>query len=241
MYTPNKPIVTFISQHDRPFAAYLYSSFGIKNVYKDDKILNTSLQIGVVGPNAFGEELQDFIHNIYGFREAEGWELQIKNAFGFNLDADYTRLLTTNSAKTLDISWLSAARVGTIYTNISSGFYMRFGFIQLQKIMNSIAFNTNLNNENTNYNREIESFFFVRPMLRYSLYDATLQGSFLNKTSKVTKELIPFVFNVAIGFKFTASRFNFGYTFNYTTSKSKDLRFNYGNEYGSININYLLH
>ena len=106
--------------------------------------------------------------------------------------------------------------------------------------MNSIAFNSHLNDDSTNYNRAIESFFYIKPMLRYALYDATLQGSFLNTNSEVTRELVPFVFNLEIGFRFTAKRFNFGYIFNYNTSKSEDLRYTYGNKFGTIAIHYLL-
>jgi hypothetical protein len=240
MYTPNKSIVQTINEHDRPFAGYLYGSFGIKKIYKKNKILNTTLQIGLIGPNSYSEELQDFIHNIYGFKEAVGWKYQIKNAFALNLDADYTSFLSKNETNTFDISWVNAARLGTVYTNISSGLYMRFGFIPLQKMANSIGFNTNLNDDSTNFKREIESFFFIKPTLRYALYDATLQGSFLNKSSEVTNELIPMVFNIELGFKFTANRFNFGYTFNYNTNKSKDLRYTYGHKFGTINVNYLL-
>lgn len=240
MYTPNRPVAISVRQHDRPFAAYLYGSFGVKNVYKTDKILTTSLQIGAIGPNAFGKELQGFIHDMYGFAEAFGWKYQIKSAFGLNFDADYTSLLIKNKLNTVDVSWVGSARLGTVFTNISTGFYTRFSFIPLQKMANSIAFNTNLNDENTNFKREIESFFYVKPTIRYAFYDATLQGSFLNKESPVTKELIPLVFNVEVGFKFTANRFNFGYIFNYNTSKSKDLRYSYGNKFGTIAINYLL-
>ncbi|TXD50378.1 MULTISPECIES: lipid A deacylase LpxR family protein [unclassified Polaribacter] len=240
MYTPNKAVVQDIRLHDRPFAAYLYASLGIKRVYKKDKILNTSLQIGVVGPNAFGKELQDFIHNIYNFDEAVGWTHQIKNAFALNLDAEYTDFLLQNKSNTIDASWVNSARLGTVYTNISSGFIMRFSYIPLQKMMNSIAFNTNLNNENTAFKREIESFFYIKPIIRYALYDATLQGSFLNTNSNVTKELVPVVFDVELGFKFTANSFNFGYVFNYNTSKSKGLRYNYGNKYGTVILSYLL-
>lgn len=241
MFTPNKSIVQTIDEHDRPFAAYLYGSFGVKNVYKNNKILNYNLQVGVLGPNAFGKELQDFIHNIYGFKKATGWQFQIKNAFAFNFDVDYIRFLGKNNMNTIDISWVNTAKLGTIYTNVSSGFYVRFGLNPLEKIINSIAFNTNLNDATTTSTRAIESFIFVKPTLRYAFYDATLEGSFLNSTSLVTKEIIPVVFNLEIGLKFTANRFNFGYTFNYNTSKSKGLRYTYGNKYGTLNINYLLH
>jgi hypothetical protein len=76
--------------------------------------------------------------------------------------------------------------------------------------------------------------------LRYAFYDATLEGSFLNTNSEITTELIPLVFSLEIGFKFTSNRFNFGYTFNYHTNKSKNLKFDNGHKYGAINFNYLL-
>ncbi|MGK0411902.1 MAG: lipid A 3-O-deacylase [Polaribacter sp.] len=240
MYTPNKAIVQDITLHDRPFAAYLYGSFNIKRVYKKNRILNTSVQVGFVGPSAFGEELQGFIHEIYNFDEAVGWQYQIQNAFALNFDAEHVSFLAQNKAHTLDVFWVNSTRLGTVYTNVSSGLNMRFGLVKLQKMMNSIAFNTHLNDNSTNYKREIESFFFIKPTLRYALYDATIQGSFLNTNSEVTKEIIPFVFNVALGFKFTANRLNFGYIFNYNTSKSKNLKYTYGNKYGTVAISYLL-
>lgn len=239
MYTPNKSIVVEISEHDRPFAAYLYGSFGIKKIYKKNKILNTSIQLGVIGTNAFGKEIQDFIHDIYGFKKAIGWKYQIKNAIGLNLNLSYISFLFKDSTNTLDISWVNAARFGTIYTNISSGAYMRLGIKPLTNIINSIAFNTNLNDGNTSFNNEVESFFYIKPTVRYAIYDATIQGSFLNNSNPVTKELVPLVFNLELGFKFTANKLNFGYTFNYNTSKSRELKYTYGNKFGTINFNYL--
>ncbi|PQJ78741.1 lipid A deacylase LpxR family protein [Polaribacter porphyrae] len=240
MFTPNKATVATISEHDRPFAGHLFGKFNVRRVYKNDKILNTSIQLGLIGPDAFGQELQEVIHSIYGFKETPGWKYQINNAFAFNFNAEYIHLLSTNKTNDFDISWISSLRAGTVYTNISSGFYSRVGLLPLAKMANSIAFNTNLNDDSTNYGRAIESFFFIKPTLRYAIYDATLQGSFLNTSSIVTKELIPLVFNLEIGIKFTANRWNFGYTFNYNTSKSKDLRYTYGNKFGTIIFSYLL-
>lgn len=240
MYTPNKPIVQVISEHDRPFAGYLYGSFGIHRVYKTNTIFNTSLQIGVVGPSAKSDELQNGLHSLYGFREVTGWKYQIKDAFGLNFGAEYIKFLGKDSSNTLDASWVNSVNLGTVFSDVSTGLKLRLSFIPLQEITNSIAFNTNLNDENTKQKSQIESFFYFKPTLRYALYDATLQGSFLNTSSEVTKELIPFVFDMELGFKFTANRFNFGYVFNYNTSKSEGLRYTYGNKYGSIIINYLL-
>jgi hypothetical protein len=240
MFTPYKAIVPNISQHDRPFAAYLYGSFGIHRFYKNNRIFNTSLQVGVLGPAAFGKDVQDFIHDMYNFDMAVGWKHQIKNSFGLNLNVSYLKHILNNASNYVDISWLNEGKIGTIYTNISSGFYSRIGFKPLQKIVNSIAFNGSLNNKSTAYQREGESFIYIHPMLRYALYDATLEGSFLNANNDVTKELTPLQFHVAVGFRCTINRFNLGYSYQYHTNKSKGLKYDNGNKYGSIVVNYLL-
>ncbi len=239
MYTPNRPNVTSINEHDRPFAGYLYGCFGITNVYKTNKLFSKTVEIGIIGENAFGKELQNFIHSIYGFKEPVGWEYQIKNAFGFNVGTEYVAFLGKDASGFNDIFWVNSANIGTVFTDISTGFYGRIGFKPLQKLANSIAFKTNLNNENTNDVREIESFLFIKPTLRYAFYDATIQGSFLNTESVVTKELIPLVFNLEIGIKFTANKFHFAYVFNYNTSQSEGLKHTYGNKFGTIGIHYL--
>ncbi|WP_165733670.1 lipid A deacylase LpxR family protein [Polaribacter sp. 20A6] len=240
MYTPFKATVQNASNHDRPFAGYLYGSFGIKRIYKNNQIFNTTAQIGVIGSNSYAEELQELIHNVYGFKEAIGWEYQIKNALALNFNAEYLKTIVNNQNQLFDITWTNNVNLGSVYTNISTGVYSRIGLKPLQKLANSIAFDTNLNNEQTNYFREVESFFYIKPMLSYAVYDATLQGSFLNKTSPITNDLKPIVFHLELGLKFTANRFNFGYSFHYNTSKSKDLRFTNGHRYGRIAINYLL-
>ena len=240
MFTPYVSTVPNIFFHDRPFAGYLYGGFNIKRIYKNQQIFSTSLRLGFIGPNAFGKELQEFIHNIYEFKNAVGWKHQIKNALALNFGAEYFKRIVKTEKDYFDISWINRANFGTVYTNVTTGFYSRIGFKPLQSLANSIAFETNLNDNNTRFKREIESFIYIKPTLQYALYDATLQGSFLNTSSEVTKEIIPVVFNLELGILFTANRFNFGYSFLYNTKKSKDLRYDYGHKYGRISINYLL-
>ncbi|NCT10640.1 MAG: lipid A deacylase LpxR family protein [Flavobacteriia bacterium] len=240
MYTPYKAIVTSIEDHDRAFAAYVFGGFGFTNVYKTNQIFSSSVEVGVIGKNAFGKELQDFIHDLYGFKKATGWQYQIKNALGININASYDTFLAKISSDFVDLTWVNSASVGTVFTNISSGFYGRIGLNPLQKITNSIAFKSNLNNQNTNDTREVESFLFIKPSVKYNLYDATIEGSFLNSNSEVTTEIISLVFQLEIGFRFTANKFQFGYVYNFNTNESKGLRFNKGNTFGTIAIHYLV-
>jgi len=241
MFSPYKAIVIDPSKHDRPFAAHFFIDFTIRNVYKNNQIFKFGGQFGVIGKNAYGRELQNFIHDLYDFKRAEGWEYQIKDALSINLEANYSKHLLADESNHYDFNAVANARIGTVYTDASAGFYSRIGFLSLQKIANSIAFGTNVNNENTNYNREAESFFYIKPMLHYILYDATLEGSFLNAGSPVTKKPKSVRFELEIGLKFTANRFNFGYMINYQSNKTENLRFSNGYTFGRISINYLLH
>ena len=240
MYTPQGAVTLNIKNHDRPFAGYLYSSFSIHKIYKNNTSFKTTFQLGTIGANSFSRELQNFIHDLYGFKKAVGWKYQIKNALGLNMNVNYNAFLAKDKTNHYDISWVNTGKIGTIHTDISTGFLARIGFKPLQSLANSIAYNTNINNNKTAYFREAESFLFIRPSLQYAFYDTTLQGSFLNKGSAVTNELVPFVFSLEIGFKFTANRFNFGYVINYNSNKSKHLKFDNGHTYGTISLSYLL-
>ncbi|KAB1154693.1 lipid A deacylase LpxR family protein [Tenacibaculum aiptasiae] len=238
MYTPYKATVQQHMNHDRPFAGYLFGSFGINRFYKNESILKTSIQTGIIGPSALSKDLQDFIHDIYGYKKAIGWKYQIADAFALNLSGSYIKKLVVDKSSTLDINWINNARLGTVYTDFSSGFLLRIGLKPLQKITNSIIFNANLNNDKTGFNNEIESFLFIKPMLTYAIYDASIQGSFLNNNSPITFELEPLRFTNEIGIRFTLNRFNFGYSVHFHTKKLKSVRVPRGNFYGSIQLNY---
>lgn len=238
MFTPHKPTVSDISEHDRPFAAYLYGSFGIKKVYKNQQILQGELQLGVIGPAALGKGLQNFIHDIYGFSRPTGWKYQIKNALGINVSGHYAKSLTIDEDNRNDITLINTLRIGTVFTDVSTGVHGRIGFITLQPMTNSVAFNTALNNEKTNGVRGIESMFYYKGILTYALYDATIQGSFLNTSSPVTYTLNALRFDFEMGLLFTANRVNFGYAYHFYSDKMSNLKFAKGNSYGSIRINY---
>ena len=239
MFSPYKAILINSANHDRPFAAYLYGSFSYNFIYKNHQNLKTLLQVGVIGKTAFGRQLQNFVHDIYGFKRAVGWDYQINDAFALNLNTEYVKHLGMNSSKNIDFNVIGKARIGTVYTDAAAGFISRIGFSKLTNIANSIAFGTHINDDNTTFSREGESFIFIKPMLHTILYDATLQGSFLNSGSPVTKEPENLKFELEIGFQFTANRFNLGYIFNYQTNKTTDLKYDNGNRFGRILIAYM--
>ncbi|WP_440880521.1 lipid A deacylase LpxR family protein [Tenacibaculum sp. C7A-26P2] len=238
MYTPFKAVVQSPELHDRPFAGYLYGGFGIDQFYEDDSFIKNSIEIGAIGPISIAKELQNFIHDIYGFKRAVGWQYQIKDAFAFNFKTTFgTKLFETNS-KYFDLNWLSEASLGTVLGNVNTGLLGRFSLIQLQEVTNSIAFGSNLNASGSNSFNEKEFFLFIKPKIEYIFYDATIQGSFLNNDSPITYPVMPFVFTNQIGICFTSGKFHFGYTVNYHSKKLKSTQVPRGNFFGTIQINY---
>ena len=236
MYTPYVATVKIPEDHDRPFAAYLFGAMSYNLFYKNESILKASFQIGTIGPNALGKEIQDFVHDIYGFEKAIGWRYQIENAFALNLNFDYIKKLKFNNY--IDINWVNNVKLGTVHTDISTGFYGRIGIKPLQKIINSIAFNGNLNDSKSGFQNKSEAFIYIKPMIHYIAYDATIEGGFLNNNSPITFNIEPIKFTSEIGIRFTANRFNFGYTVNYHTKKLKSIRVPKRNFYGTIQVNY---
>ena len=236
MYTPFKATVDLKGEHDRPFAGYLYGSFGVDYFFKNNDVLKISAQIGVIGPNALGWEMQDIVHDIYGFKKAIGWKYQITNAFALNIDATYVKpIYNTNY---VDVHWYNNVKLGTVFTDATTGLYARVGFIPLQKLVNSIAFGGNLNNNKTSFNNEVEVFFYAKPTISFVGYDATIQGSFLNDNSPVTYGIKHFQYAGEFGIRFTANRFNFGYAVHFHSKKLESVRVPNTNFYGSIQLNY---
>ena len=115
----------------------------------------------------------------------------------------------------------------------------RIGFKKLQPIQNSIAFNTNLNNEVTSYIRGVESFLYYETSLTYVLYDTTIEGSLFNNDSPITFNPKALRFDLEVGYKFTANRWNFGYAFHFHSNKLPNLRNDKGNYYGQLFFSYL--
>lgn len=234
IYTPYKSTVLSPLEHDRPFAAHLFGSFGVTRVYESEQILKTNLLLGVVGEDAMGRELQEFIHDIYNFRAPIGWRYQIRNMLSLNVDATYISAIDTSKDELLDINFISKARIGTVFNNISTGLMGRIGFKKLQPIANSIAFNTNLNNDTSGFVRMVESFLYYQIELSAIAYDATSQGSLFNDESPITFTPNFLRFDAEVGYRFTANRWNFGYAVHYRTNESPQVRNNRGHFYGRV-------
>lgn len=210
---------------DRPFAAYLYVGSTLNLLYKNESSLKLSAQIGVVGPGALGKQIQDWVHDNFGFYHPSGWEYQIDNDAELNLSAEYKRLLARSES--IDVSLDAYGNLGNGFSGAGIGPVFRLG--NFNQLFNSVTTQSTVT-RNTSvaplHNNEI--FFYYKPMINYVAYDATLQGSLFKKRAADSREITldkePFIFSNQVGVAFTANRFEFDIAAIFQSKTDKEMR-----------------
>ena len=127
MYTPI--LHADIEKYPHPYAGYLYLTLGA--YHRDNKKLERiGLEGGHTGPQAFGKEMQDFIHSIIGAQKFQGWENQLKYEPVINLQYSLSYKSTLYNSKPFDIDVISSveASLGNGDTHIGVNGLLRFGY-----------------------------------------------------------------------------------------------------------------
>ena len=208
--------------HDRPFTAYLYLGSSFNWFFRNEKMIRITAQIGTIGPNALGEEIQTSYHKFLNVFKPRGWDYQLKNEIGLNLSAEYNKLFYRSSNKLLDLTGLSSALLGNTFSGANVGALLRFG--QINPIYESVSFNSLIGNKpsDTNGRPKKEYFIFLRPQVNYVAYDATIQGGlFRIDKGPVAFGAKPFVFVQDIGASFSSPRWSVNFV---ATLKTKDVQ-----------------
>lgn len=239
IYNPQTIRASDIDYNDRPFAGVLFLEAGISRFFVNQSALKLKTQLGFVGPNAFGDEVQWRFHTVFNYKPVSGWEYQISNSLLVQAEVFYAKHLThLNSKKTVDVLAQAEVKVGTTWNEISVGPVLRIGFKKLLSISDSNLYDAALRYDG-NYRETSEFYFFISPKVNYQVYDATIQGSLFHNNSPVTFPLIPIRFQGEAGFKYRKNRWNLSYTFNYTAQEVDNI-VNEGYYYGSIGVGYFL-
>ena len=115
------------TQH--PYAGYLYGEYSAL-LEQADTVDQLSLRVGVVGPSAGGETIQNGYHSLIGGEEADGWDNQIDDTLALTLSYDrQVRNLFDSGIDGLeaDLTPSFGASLGTVHTNIRAGLTARLG------------------------------------------------------------------------------------------------------------------
>ena len=236
IYTPFIAFVPLKKNQDRPFAGYLFANFSINKFYKNETFFKITYQLGILGPQSQAEYIQKWFHRTFGLPPIAGWQYQIQNQLGANVNAFYLKNIAYTKSKGIDFNAYAQAKVGTIFDEAGVGFISRIGFKKLNPIFNSILFNSNISLQKTNLGIK-EFYFFVKPQITYIAYNATIQGSLFNNNSPLTFNSQSVKASLQLGLKWSISRFNFGYAITYLT-KAVDNNRATAHKYGTISMLY---
>lgn len=132
IYTPQNINHTDIDENDRPYAGWLYTSFAYHT--KDQEQLDTlELQIGIVGPAAQGQEIQDFFHDLRDFEKFQGWDNQLENELGLLMLYEHKHKLLNNTYRNrqfgYDLITHLGGAIGNVGTYVNFGGEFRFGWL----------------------------------------------------------------------------------------------------------------
>ncbi|MGJ8684589.1 MAG: lipid A deacylase LpxR family protein [Nonlabens sp.] len=172
-FTPDRYDEPAIQVGDRPFAAaIMLKSFIIATDSIKRTRFTSSFNLGIIGPAAFGKEMQVEIHRATGNRTPRGWGNQIKNDLVLNYEIGYEKQLF-HYQNYFAIQAQGNLKAGTLFTNASIGLNTTVGII---------------NNPFTTmqHNSGFKLYAYAQPLVTAVAYDATLQGGLFNDNSPYT-------------------------------------------------------
>lgn len=172
-FAPNNIKSSEIQYGDRPFAAAIYlKSFVITTDTIHKSRLSAAFSLGIMGPGAFGKEMQEAIHKSTGNTLPQGWQNQIRNDAVVQYEVNYEKqLLRFGNLAALQVS--TSAKVGTLFTNANLG-------------LNAVIGILNTPFAGTQNRKKFALYFYSQPMATFVGYDATLQGGLFNRESPYT-------------------------------------------------------
>jgi len=221
IYNPFQAYVPWQERVDSPFAGYLYMETGISRFYKNESMFKTDLQIGILGPSSGAEEVQSFYHRVFNLYGVEGWEYQIHDALGINLNLSYLKSVRYFFNRQMDLSFYSSLKAGTVNTELTAGFLTRASIYSLQPIYNSNCTGSSIGKD-PEFSYEKELFLYFRPRLSYVFYDAAVQGGLFSDSSPVTYDVRPLRLNLELGISGSYKNLNAGYSVIFQTKGAKN-------------------
>ena len=130
IYTPADTSLAVPDPRDRPYAGWTYLEFSF--ISKTDRIMDTvALQLGIVGPHSFAEDIQKWVHRVLASDEPMGWNSQLKDEPGVNFVLERKwRLYRRTLSHKLGVDFIphAGASLGNVQTYANAGGMVRLGF-----------------------------------------------------------------------------------------------------------------
>lgn len=241
IYTPQDTQTEAPQPDDRPYAAWLYVSLAL-HAKTPDQLDTFETSLGMVGPSAIGEQIQNNFHNIIGVEHAEGWKNQIHDEPGIMLTWQRT-LRTRRVDLGRDVAWdflpHFSATVGNVLTQAAVGFESRFGYrlpwdfgTSLIEPGGGVSAPAAPNDLRLNPHPQFGVHFFVGAEGRAVAHNIFLDGNTWQSSPSVDKNIL--VGDVMAGVGLVLGRAKLTYTHVYRTEEF--IKQNRAQMFGSISI-----
>jgi lipid A 3-O-deacylase len=218
LYTPRRITEALPQPLDRPWAAWLYVAGVAQLVDKNprgySRLRTVELDVGAVGPAAFGREVQTDWHRIVGVDQPRGWSNQIPNEPGFLL-AYLQKERVSLVDGVIDAVPHFGATVGNVMTLARAGGIVRFGQRMTGFGPDSIepggAMLQNTRYQDSGVSRSGSEWYgFIGTDLRAVGYNIFLDGTLFSDSPSVDRR--PFVYDVTVGFSARVQALRFSLT-----------------------------
>ncbi|MES2592798.1 MAG: lipid A deacylase LpxR family protein [Bacteroidota bacterium] len=172
---------------ERPYASVFFVSHFLTSINANKKQrLNTSLYLGIIGPNAKGEEEQKAIHRWLENIQPLGWQYQIANDYVLNYNLNFEKGIIVK--KRFEFICYAGSRIGTLYDDVNAGIMLRAG--GMNGYFENLGLRSSLNKfaveGSAGKTAKFKCHFFSKGELKAVAYNATLQGGVFNKKSIYT-------------------------------------------------------
>ncbi|MCW3083112.1 MAG: outer membrane protein [Bacteroidetes bacterium] len=162
---------------ERPYACTAFlSNFLISTDPVKLQRLTTQLDLGIIGPNAKGAEMQKGIHKALNNIQPLGWQYQVANDVVINYNIEYEKGFL--ALKHFEFIGQAGLRAGTLYDDVNMGAMMRVGWMQ--------PYFENLGMTKHATTHKFQCYVFLKENVRAVQYNATMQGGVFEKNSVYT-------------------------------------------------------
>jgi lipid A 3-O-deacylase len=199
IFTPGDITIAAPQPTDRPWAGWFYGGAYLQREVDDRVFDHFELHIGVVGPTAFADDVQEWIHDTFGADDPLGWDNQLPDEFG--IDFTYRRkwkfTLHGENSGDLTIQAIPQAglTVGNVHRDVGGDVTLRagvylpgdFGPGRLEDVVAATGCNPN----------HWGAYVFARAGGRYVDHNVFIEGSNYHDTPGVAEE--PWVGEIQVG------------------------------------------
>lgn len=186
MYNPYRHDTAYLKGLDRPFAGELSLKATVTRINKNENVFQWGVQAGIMGPDAFGKQVQTWWHGAFNILRIYGWDTQLANEPFVNASASYHYHLIKHQPEKpwYDAHAFLAGTLGNNLTAFNAGLQFKIG--AFEKASESVAWNARVQKSKTpeQHRRNHEVYFYFEPQITLQAYNAVLQGGLFKKADE---------------------------------------------------------